>query len=167
MKNTLLLIISIVMITNIANSQTKKEIKEEKKEKNYEAMKSLINSGVYLFEANLLTTIKGREFGLEPQSNAIVVESGKAAGSLQYFGEVNSIGANDDDGGVEFDGKLKNYKVKLNDKKKSMYISFSVEGISDNYNISMEIKEGGVAYVDIYSNNKSEITYSGKVGALK
>jgi len=160
----LLFVFALVSIPVIA--QSKKELKEQKAAKQYEAMKNLITSKVYVFDADWISTTRGRRINIASGSNSLAVVQDSTKAAMQFFGEVNSIRFNEN-GGVVFDNIMKDYQVKFNDKKKNILVSYTVKNKSENYNVSMTITRSGSTYVDIYSNVKRNVTYDGVISAIK
>ncbi len=167
MKNILLLLLfAVVSFSTQVTAQSKKELKEQKAIKEYEAIKSLINSQVYVFDANWISTTRGRKINIASGSNSIAVVKDSTKAAMQFFGEVNSIRFSGNEG-VAFENIMKEYQVKFNDKKRKIYVSFAVKNKSENYNVSMIITRSGYTYVDIYSNVKRSVAYDGNITAIK
>ena len=166
MKYIFLLLFAVTFFSFQLSAQTKKELKEQKALKDYDAMKTVINSKVYVFDADWISTTRGRRINIASGSNSIAVVQDSTKAAMQFFGEVNSIRFSGNEG-VEFNNLMKDYKVKYNDKKKNIYVSYSVKNKSENYTISMTITRSGSAYVDVYSNVKRSVSYDGNVSAIK
>lgn len=168
MKNLLLILFLVGLVSVPITAQTKKEKKEVKAQKEYEAIKILINSKKYVFDATWISTSRGRRINISGGSNSIEVVQDSTNASMQFFGEVYSIrNTSGGGGGVEFDNKMENYQVKFDDKKRRATVSFSVKHKSEQYSISMSIGKSGYTYVDVFSNNKSNVTYDGNVAPIK
>ncbi len=166
MKNLLLLLFAMTLVTSQLPAQTKKELKKQKNTEEYEAMKALVSSKVYIFDADWISTTSGRKLNIASGSNSIVIVQDSTKAAMQFFGQVNSIRFNENKG-VEFNNVMKDYKVEFNDKKKKILVSYSVKNKSENYTISMVITKSGFAFVDVYSNVKRHVTYDGNISAIK
>ena len=156
------------MFTTQITAQTKEEKKEQKELKaqnEYDAMKELVDSKSYEFNADWILSA-GSRINIASGSNTMTIEQDSATAAMQYFGTVTNIGPRGSEG-VSFDNVMKNYKVKYNDHKKKINVSYSVKNKSENFDISLSIYSSGKAYADIYSNNKSNVTYDGNVTAVK
>jgi hypothetical protein len=168
MKKTILLLIIFALFSTHIRAQTraeKKEEKEQKAQKNYEEMKELVNSKSFEFTAIWISTY-GKRINIASGSNSIEISQDSTKAAMQYFGTVTSIGFRGSEG-VSFDNVMKNYEVKFDDHKKKINISFSVKNKSENFDINLSINKTGFTYVDVYSNNKSNVTYDGNIAALK
>ncbi len=97
----------------------------------------------------------------------ITVKDSVAEGHLPFFGRAYSLPYGEG-GGIEFDAPMKNPQVKTEKKKKkqSVTFSFSVPGKGDTYQITIETMGGDGCSVFLVSNNRTQISYSGKIKAL-
>jgi len=152
-------------VPQISISQTKKEIKEQKSEKEYKALKELLNSKIYVFDADWLSTSRGRRINVAGGSNSLAIVKDSTKAAMQFFGEVTSIRFNNESG-VAFNNAIQNYELKFNDKKRKATVSFNVKNDAEYYTIFMSINKNGYAFVDVYSNRKSNVTYDGVVSPI-
>jgi len=166
MKNLILVLVVITTFSSSLIAQTKKELKEQKAIEYYEKIKALVNSKVFVFDAVWISTTRGRRINIASGSNSIAVVQDSTKAAMQFFGEVNSIRFSGNEG-VAFNNIMYDYQVKFNDKKKNILVSYRVKNKSENYNVSMTITKSGNTYVDVYSNVKRNVTYDGKVSAIK
>ncbi len=164
-----LLLLFLVFFTNLVFTQTKqekKQLKEEKANKEYATIKKLIETNTFVFNGTWLTTRSGRRIDLNSGTNHIEVKKDSTNASLQFFGEVRSIGFKSE-GGIVFDNVIKNYKVKYNDKKRRIQISFSARNKTENFEVSMTVHKSGFTFVDIFSSFRSGIKYEGTLDPIK
>ena len=168
MKRLLLVFIALILISPQITAQTKKEKKEQKElksQKDYELMKDLVNSKSFEFNADFLLT-RGNRINITSGSNTLTVSKDSTRANMQYFGVVTTIGPRGSEG-VSFDNVMNNYEVKYNDRKKKISVSYTVKNKTENFNINLSIYGSGKAYLDVYSNNKSSVTYDGNVSPIK
>lgn len=168
MKNTLLVLIALILFSSQITAQTKEEKKEQKElksQKKYEAMKNIVNSKSFEFSADWISST-GSRINIASGSNTITISQDSAIAAMQYFGTVTSIGFRGSEG-VSFNNEMKNYKVKFDDRKKKISVSFTAKNKSENFDINLTIFSSGKAYADVYSNNKNNVTYDGNVTAVK
>ena len=76
-----------------------------------------------------------------------------------------SIGLNEE-GGVIFKGKIENYKVEYNDKKRKAVISFSASGKNDQFDFTLTVFKNGGSNLVVNSNIRSSISYDGELRNL-
>lgn len=166
MKKIILFLTVIALSIPSLNAQTKKELKNQKSEQQYQKIKKLIESKKYQFEANWISTNRGRRVDVNTGSNVLAIEQDSIRASMQFFGEVNSVRFSGGQG-VEINNELLDYKIEYKDDKKKIYVSFVAKDESETYNINMMITGSGYAYVDLYSNIKRNVTYDGQVSPIK
>jgi len=169
MKKIVLFTLFMSLFANVVIAQTraeKKQLKEEKAAKEYEVMKTIINSKMYIFDSSWISTSRGRRINISAGSNTLEVVQDSAKAAMQFFGEVSSIRFSGGEG-VEFNNVMDSYEVKFDDKKRKITVSFNVKNKSEYYNIFMTINKSGYTYVDVFSNNKSNVTYDGNVEKIK
>jgi len=166
MKKLITLMFVFTLFSGQLVAQTKKELKQEKAQKEYEALKTLINLKEYVFDATWISTSRGRRINISAGSNSIIVKQDSTKAAMQFFGEVYSLRSTSGEG-VAFDNVMENYQVKFDDKKRRISISFNVKNKSETYGVFISVNKTGYAYVDIYSNNKSNVTYDGNLSAIK
>ena len=72
-------------------------------------------------------------------------------------------------GGIEFDNAMQDTKLEVREKRKnkSVVFSFRVPGKDDTYQISIETMGGGNCSVNLISNNRTQISYSGTLAPLE
>ena len=165
MKKILILLVIFTLSGTLLNAQTKEEkkkLKEETAQKEYEATKLLIDSGIYTFQANWANTQKGRRISLQGNPTYLKIDDNNVDAYLPYFGALHSptIGGG---GAIKFEGTVKNYKVKYNDKKKKATVLFNAKNTSENFDINLSIYKSGKASLSVTSNKRNSITYDGVV----
>ena len=168
MKNTILFLFLLALFSTQITAQTKEEKKEQKElnaQNEYDAMKKLVDSKSYEFNAIWIST-NGKRINISSGSNNITISQDSTKAAMQYFGTVTSISFSGAEG-VIFDNKMEGYNVKFDDLKKKIVVSYTVKNRSETYNIFMTINKTGETYTDVYSNNKRSVTYDGNVTAVK
>jgi hypothetical protein len=86
--------------------------------------------------------------------------------SLPYIGEFRSTNfVTNQNAGINFNDLVKSYKVKTNDGKQTIYISFQVKNKVESFNVNLEISKDKTAMLNIYSISRSPIRYLGSVAA--
>ncbi len=168
MKKIFLLVLTLAIFTNLAYTQTKEEKKQRKVElsqKEYETIKKLIDSKMYVFNATWLITQGGRQLDVRSNTNQIEVKNDITKAVMQYFGVV-TISRFSSDGGVEFDSEIEDYNLKYIDKKQKIIISYTAKNKAEKYDVTITVFKNGSAFVDLYSTHKNNISYQGSVGPI-
>lgn len=102
-----------------------------------------------------------------PRGKFVITDS-VAKGTLPFFGRAYSLPYGEG-GGIEFDGVMKDQSLKIEHKKKRkiLFTVFLSPPKTNTYQISMEISGGGNCSVNLNSNNRAQISYSGTVSPVK
>ncbi len=87
-----------------------------------------------------------------------------AQGHLPFFGRAYSLPYNEG-GGISFDNTMQAVSIKTIEKRKKQVVSinFTVWGNNDVYQITIEAVPDGSCSVNLTSNNRAQIAYSGTI----
>jgi hypothetical protein len=157
-------IISLVLISFTALAQASKK---EKKEAAYQKALELIESQQFEFTARRALPPKVRAIDLSTNSNFLIVNKDKGKAQIPYFGRAFSGGYSSSDGGIRFDGTFESYDVQKNDKKNRATIKFKIRGEGDNYTCTLTIPGLQNVSLNVLSNNKQSINYTGFIQDLE
>jgi len=147
--------------------QSKKEAKETKKQQEYDAVKKLVNSKQFEFTGEWATSNSGKRINLMSNPTYIKMDNSSVDGYLPFFGRAFSGAGYGSDGAIEFKDPLENHKVEFDDEKQTVNIKFNAKGDKDKYDVTIKVFGSGSATITINSNNRSTMTYSGKIKALE
>ena len=139
-----------------------KRSKQEEKDTKFIAVKKLIENRNFVFDAERAFPTNGQSIELGSNPGQIIVRKDMAYAGLPYIGESHTTMYGTQNVGMNFEGKMKNVKMKVNEKKRKLYFSFSVSK-DDVYDVSMEISYNGGCSVTIISQKKSSISYNGSI----
>lgn len=165
---TLFLLLALVTLDapHPLHAQKQKQVKAEQLEKLFLETKTLVESNRFKIVINQVHPQNGMDVTRFNPYGEIVIEDTVARGELPYFGLAYSLpyGAG---GGIEFNGPMieKNVKIKQKKKEKIILYRFSVRGQNDVYQMTVGIAAGGNCSVDVISNNRTHIAYSGNATA--
>ena len=176
MRTILIIFIGLLIISRIdaQEAETKKELKKEaskkkKEEKRAEAEKQyletgkLLNSKKFVLEAEYLRDKMGAPQKINSTLNFISVDSINAViqvGSVQRFG-ANGVG------GVTTHGKIANWRVDKNDKKKSYDLFMTINASRGVYDVNMTVDYSGHAEATLMTYTSAKITFDGSLVPLK
>ncbi len=141
--------------------------KEDKKEARYQAVLELIESAQFEFIAKRANPPKVRSIDLTTNPNFLRVDKGSAHADIPYFGRSFSGGYSSSDGGIKFDGPFDTYDVQKNEKKKRVIIKFKVKGTDDTYSCTLSMNSIDNVSLNVISNKKQSISYTGYIKDLK
>jgi hypothetical protein len=125
----------------------------------------LIESSNFRFKADWAFPQGGRSVDLTSRPNEMEVKGENASADLAFFGRARNVGY-DPGGGIKFDGEMTNKKIKVKEKKDKVMLSFTVRGERDSFSCYLTVTGKGNANLSINSNQRSTISYSGRIFAL-
>lgn len=149
---TLSLLFCLVLITSIT-AQTKKTQKETF-QATYNASKALVKSNDFQFVGDYVFNNKKRE-KLEADFNTLKIDEKKITGQLTSLSTYNlSI--------LKINEAIDNYSTSFNDEKQTISISIKAK----DYQISIDIKPNGNAFLTIVDGLSKNITQVGKISKV-
>ncbi len=145
-----------------------KEEKARQAEEAFKSIRTLIESRAFQIEINRVFPASGKDVSRFNPRGKISINDTLAKGHLPFFGRAYSLPYGES-GGIEFDGKIRDEKIKTIEKKKkrSIVYTFSVTGKNDHYQFTIEAAGGNNCTVSLNSNNRAHISYSGTVSPLE
>lgn len=163
----LVLFISGMLIQPVEAQKAKEIEKLAQLEKEFSQTKALIETNRFKIEIDRVYPQSGKDVSRFNPRGYITVNDSIAEGHLPFFGRAYSLPYGDG-GGIDFDALVKDRTVKITDKKKKKIITyqFSVTGKNDVFLISIDFTAGGNCHINLTSNNRTHIAYSGHVTAL-
>lgn len=105
-------------------------------------------------------------------NHRIKIKDSTVEGYLPFFGETRmSTGSyNGGSGGVNLDGKTKDYSLSLNAKKNIYVVKFTTtdsEHNTESYNVQITAFPNKTVEVNVTSSHRTAIRYSGVLSAIK
>ena len=91
------------------------------------------------------------------------MKDGRLNSYLPYFGQVQSPSPYSQDQGLNFESDIKNYTEKRNDRKHRTEIQFNAKSNDDYYLYKLFIYDDGNAEIDIHSQRRDAIRFSGEM----
>lgn len=172
MKKISCILLLLFLSSGIAIGQSKKEkkqLREEAEIKEFEATKALIGSGVFEFKPDWLTTnfdgnrspVIGSFFRMNKeelyaklpvfQKDKAILRSSVAPTGVVVISD------------VKFEGKVEDYKVKINEKKRTISIDFKRSSKRERYSFSFTVMPDGSASLYLQPATFQAITYEGNI----
>jgi hypothetical protein len=144
-------------------SAQERKTKKQKKQEQFQETVALVESGNFIFEARRAFPLGGSSVDLTTNYGFLKVNDSIAVADLPYFGRAYraQYGRN---GGMEFSGEMKNINVSKRPEKMDVTFSFEVKD-NDLFRVTMNIGYNGDTSLDIVSNDRSFIRYSGDISA--
>jgi len=170
MKKLVVLFLLLVVALNPISAQTKQEkkaAKAETAEKEYQAMKTLVNSGDFEFIGEWANSQRGKRINLMSNPTSIKMEGKEADGYLPFFGTSQSASYGSGSG-IEFKGTVEDYTLKFDDKKQKAIIKFKAKGDNvETFDVGINVFGSLNTTVNINSSNRSPMSYNGKIKKLE
>ncbi|HEY6144535.1 MAG TPA: DUF4251 domain-containing protein [Flavobacterium sp.] len=163
--NTLLLVITLFSLTNvIAQEKSKKQLKAEAELENQKKIALLVDSKEFVFIARSVLPQGGRMINLTDYY-AVEYRLEIIKSELPFFGVGYSGVGYGGENGMQFEGEPKYFNI---EKTKDAYsIKSEVKTDHDTYSLFLSVYFDGSARLFISSNNRTSISYNGKIDALK
>jgi hypothetical protein len=178
MKNKPLLFILCLGIslfyigTNVAISQnTKKLSKKERKEAlekereiNLQKTLNLVNRLNFVLKTDYLLDKQGSQVAVDSKINFILVDTTNAVIQIGSGYDVGDNGV----GGITAEGKMTDWKIRVNNKHKSIYFSFNLSTLKYRFNVVILIDSDGKSKAYLSSMQKgSSISFIGTIVPLR
>ena len=171
MKKTVILVMSILLTSMGAFAQTtkadKKALKKEAQEREFLKSKEIVNSGSYTFVALQASILGGDRFFMNTIPNYIHIDNTEADIYMPYFGTVHMSNGYKPEAVVKYKGKIDNYELKIDDKKKSIVLNFEIMNGNELIEFNFDIYKGGATTLVLASNRRKAITYFGEIQEIE
>lgn len=164
-KIRFLFVLALFIAVNNAWSQddlSNKEKKDIKQQERLAQMTELVNDKSIEFVADRAFSTGWSSVDLTTNSNYLRVFNDSAFTDMPFFGRSyqHTLG---ESGGIQFDNKVKERKITVNEKKGKISVSFKVIGKNDVFQCQLDIFDFESASLTIISNNLQAISYNGKI----
>ena len=152
-------ITSLVVATATYAQDAKKDKKEQKKAD----MESLIQSRNFVFVANNAYPLSGRNINLTSMYD-VRISADTIISDLPYYGRAYVAPMNTSEGGIHFTSTKFNYTIK--DRKKGGWdITIVPNDTRDVRQMYLTVSEDGYGSLQVVSENRQDISFSGYVRA--
>lgn len=160
MKTKLFMYVMLVFCMSITVSAQKKSSSERKKMEAEKVSKE-IESGRFKIDANQALPMGSRMISLT-SSYFLEFRGDTVVSELPYYGRAYSAPMNMSGGGISFKEVAKSIK-KRDLGKKGVQIDVEVKAPDDTYRFSIRIFSNGESDMGVTSNNRSFISFRGRV----
>lgn len=161
-----IIMLLICSLSVFAQEASKKEAKEKKKTVKENQVKVLLDNGEFVFIADRAMPQGSRTVDLISYQAYLKFQPDFIESSLPYFGRAFSGVGYGSDSGLNFEGKPENYTIEPG-KKNVKIIKTRVKGENDSFNLQLTVTPSGYATLNVMSNNRNSITYTGVIKALE
>ncbi|MCX6247171.1 MAG: DUF4251 domain-containing protein [Bacteroidetes bacterium] len=140
-------------------SQRKKEEREAKMEKQFRQTDSLLKARRFVLEAHFLKPGSGDRIPVSSTLNFISVDSVTAMLQIGSFQRVGVNGA----GGITEPGKISRWNLEKDDKRKNFYLTMTIRGDYNTYDVSMNIDYAGNSDATLTGIRMGSLMFEGNV----
>lgn len=127
---------------------------------------SLIESGEFEIQHDWISTQSGARINLIGNPNFIRFKNDSVHLFLPYFGERFSGGGYNSEGGIVYEGPLRNFEMKETDKNRRI-IKFRTEQDSESLDFVINIFPEGSVTTRVNSTERSFVSYQGDIRELR
>lgn len=154
------------MFLSVSFSDAERVTRSERKAQREQQVRTLIDSGVFTFEAETAHPMSGRQVNLSA-GYKLTLNGDSVEAYLPYFGRayVASYGSNDS--GIKFKEKASLKKVSQEEKNGLCRYEISVSTTHEKYELLLEVGKSGYASLIVNSLNRQTISFSGELGAVE
>ena len=166
-----IIILTFFFITSFSFSQDKskrelnKELKEKEKIEKQQQIEALIDSKAFLFVANRALPSGTRTIDLTGDNYFVKFQPELIESVMPFFGRAFGGVGYGTDVGIKFKEAPKTFNIKKG--KKNYDIEAVVKSNNDTYNLSLSVSFQGSASLFVTSNNRSTISYQGKLAPIE
>lgn len=139
---------------------------QDKPQKRLDAMRSLVDSKNYVFDANRASPLGLPSISIVAIENYVKVQKDSALGFLPYFGEMRLGGGYGEGGAIEFDSEIRDYKVKTKKNGKGITVTFHTRNSDERFDFTLFITKSKSTTVVVKSLHRNSITYYGTIREL-
>lgn len=144
-------------------AQQKKEKKKAEIERQYKHTDSLLTGRRFILEAQFLINNIGQRVNVITTLNFISIDS--LAGVIQV-GNPQRVGYNGV-GGVTVQGRVINWKLEKDNKRKNFFLTMTIQGNIDIYDVSMTIDCTGYTSATLNGVNTGKLIFEGNLVSRK
>jgi hypothetical protein len=131
----------------------------------YAAMKKLLETGQYVFHAQVVTPLSGDE-KLVTEDYFLSVTKDSVMADLPYVGQVYAVPMNANDIGIKFTAHK--YDYMLRERKKGGFdISVVPQNVRDHNVLKISIYKDGATYLYVTNNSRQSISFRGYISASR
>lgn len=179
MKIRSLLISLLIILLGCKTIPNEEDLASESSE--FKALKTLVDSRNLVFEAQVAypfqtnniidvsnelmsqTENANGRFSLSANEDYLELKHDSTSARLSYFGELRTSGYSDArDTNIEFNNTVSDYKVKINEKKRHISMSFKVKNDTEQFNIKLLLFSSQKGNLTVYGSNRTTIRYDGE-----
>ena len=171
MKTKIIIVLAFFLINlsegySQLNNKQKKLFRAERKLEIQNKVQKLIESKEFEFVPKTAFPMGGPSIDLTTHNSYIRFSQDLIESYMPFFGRAYSVDYSTGGGGLKFEGKPEIYTARRLENNKGYDVSAKVTLPRDSYNINMKVGKDGTSNLTITSNQRSSISYLGKIKEL-
>jgi len=163
------LLFCLVIGSGFAQEKSKKELRKEQKEKEKiekeHQTEALIEAKAFVFVPNRALPSGARTIDLTGENYFVKFEPELIESVMPFFGRAYSGIGYGSDAGIKFKEVPETFEIKKT--KKNYNLKTKVTANNDNFELTLSVGFQGGATLFVVSNNRSSISYQGKLEPIK
>ena len=158
----------LAIVQPVTAQKSSKAAKAAQEEKAFREMQTLVNGKQFQIKIDRVYPQSGHDVSRFNPNGKITIKDSIAEGRLPFFGRAYNLPYGEG-GGIEFNAPMKDQGIHVTEKIKKKFISFHffVPGQNDVYQINIDIVSNGGCSINLTSNNRAHISYSGTISAIE
>ena len=153
----------MALLGNVQTAWT--QTRQEKKAAKALEIKNLIDSQAYVFYAESVTPMSGRNRHLTSDYTVDITKE-KVVSDLPYFGRAYSAPIGSSEGGIKFTST--NFEYAIKDRKKGGWnITIKPKDVQEVQSFNLSVFDNGSATLQVGSTNRQSISFSGEIRQRK
>ncbi|MBE7173430.1 MAG: DUF4251 domain-containing protein [Williamsia sp.] len=141
------------------------QVSGQNKKNDNAALQKALDTKHFVFVAQTVTPLRGGVRQLTSQYD-LTLSGDTVISSLPYFGRAYVAPMNPSESGLSFTTTTSDYRVKLK-KKGAREIGISTKAAGDNQRMQLTVFSNGTASLQVTSNNRDAISFTGYVQEIK
>ncbi|HUX55863.1 MAG TPA: DUF4251 domain-containing protein [Bacteroidales bacterium] len=168
MKNLLIIISTIMVLSSCATTKeaksTRIELKNEKKLANQAIVEKAVESKRFIIKFDKIYLSRGGMIDLLPRSNYIIIDGNKAIISAAYLGRQYDIKPI---AGISMQGENNNYELTNNSSGGMTRIKMKINNSTNSFDVYLTISKDGRCNASLSSLMIDNIRYRGHIVPIK
>ena len=163
-----LLWLPLAIVQPVTAQKSSKAAKAAQEEKAFREIQTLVNRKQFQIKIDRVYPQSGHDVSRFNPNGKITIKDSIAEGHLPFFGRAYNLPYGEG-GGIEFNAPMKDQGIQITEKRKKKFISFHffVPDQNDVYQINIDIVSNGGCSINLTSNNRAHISYSGTISAIE
>jgi hypothetical protein len=161
-----LIILSILLLLGCKSAQESPEAQAKAQQQLNQIEAWIHNEGISIVSDWALPQ-GSSQINILGNSNELTLKTDSTTAYLPFFGRRYTGGGYNNNVGIAFNGQPKNLQINRDNTKNQLLIHFTIKDDSENYQIYIRLFSNYNSSVDVSSSQRSYMSYTGKVAALK